>query len=143
MQAWNRKAVTMPNVLASTIFASLLACGMSGSCFADPQAVATGRSAVHHHHRKPAHAVRPKIAALPAAPAAPSVASAGPAPVPNEALTPPIDNTAQETKVAPSVFSLHYPNQGDGYVTGSSPQAMDDRNAARATGVEMKVPLPQ
>jgi hypothetical protein len=51
--------------------------------------------------------------------------------------------SSAETSVAPSVFQLHYPPQGEGYVTGSSPQAMDDHNAAKATGVQVTVPLQQ
>jgi hypothetical protein len=93
----------------------------------------------HHRHRQTA-----RIAPVPPQPAATPVASGtSPAPVPNEALTAPIDHTDAQTSVAPSVFQLHYPPQGDGYVTGSSPQAMDDRNAAKATGVQARVPLPQ
>jgi hypothetical protein len=50
---------------------------------------------------------------------------------------------APATSVTPSLLQLHYPNVGDGYVEGSSPAAMDDRNAAKAPGVEMQVPLKQ
>ena len=94
----------------------------------------------HHHKRHaPAKATAPLASAAPA-PVAPT---SSPAPVPNEAVAAPIDNQSTETSVAPSVFQLHYPPQGDGYTTGSSSQALDDREAAKATGVEMKVPLPQ
>jgi hypothetical protein len=107
-------------------------------------------SATHQHSRqkslkskslKSAAAVPPaRPAALPRPAQPPTV---GPAPVPNLAVTPPVDNSHQETQVEPSVFQLHYPPQGDGYITGSSPQAMDDRTAAKATGVQVTVPLPQ
>ncbi len=105
---------------------------------------ATPRHASHRHTRHHAHteaAVRPIQPQPKVAAATPP--AAGPAPVPNEALSPPINDPAPQPSAAPSVFQLHYPPQGDGYVTGSSPQAMDDRNAAKATGVEVKVPLPQ
>jgi hypothetical protein len=65
------------------------------------------------------------------------------APIPNSSVTPPIDNSDQETTVAPAVMQIHYPPQGDGYTSGSSAQAMDDREAAKVTGVLVKVPLGQ
>jgi hypothetical protein len=67
----------------------------------------------------------------------------GPAPVPDEAIFPPIDDPQPQTSVAPAVIQLHYPWQGDGYVSGSSPQAMDDREAAKVTGIQITVPLQQ
>jgi hypothetical protein len=79
-----------------------------------------------------------KPATLP--PAAPGTE---PAPVPNEAVNDVPPGQAPETRVTPSLLQLHYPNVGDGYVQGSSPQAMDDRNAAKAPGVEVQVPLQQ
>ena len=97
-----------------------------------------------HHHR--AHRTHHRVlATAPPAPAAPvqTANASTPAPVPNEAVTPPLDHAAPSANVAPSVFQLHYPPQGEGYVTGSSPQAMDDRNAAKATGVQATIPLPQ
>ncbi len=104
---------------------------------------AAGHPAAHrsrHHGRVALHS-RP---VSPASPSETQTASAStPAPVPDEALTSPPDRRDPSANVAPSVFSLHYPPQGDGYVTGSSPQAMDDRNAARATGVQATLPLPQ
>ena len=102
-------------------------------------------AAAHHgrsHHRR--HLVSHRTGVQPLPPPAPVASNTSPAPVPNEALSSPrADQPAPETSVAPSVFQLHYPPQGDGYVTGSSPQAMDDRNAAKATGVQVQVPLPQ
>jgi hypothetical protein len=96
----------------------------------------------HVHHRA---ADRATASLQPLPPAAPvDRPGTGPAPVPNLGVTPPVDNARQEqTEVQPSVFQLHYPSQGEGYVTGSSPQAMDDRNAAKATGVELTIPLKQ
>ena len=110
-----------------------------------PETPATGshpQRAVPHHHRKHV-AAKPPAPLASAAPAPAAAPTSSPAPVPNEAVNAPIDNPAPETSVAPSVFQLHYPPQGEGYTTGSSSQAMDDREAAKATGVEMKVPLPQ
>ena len=92
-----------------------------------------------HHHRVAARTLAP----IPAQPADRQASATTPAPVPNESVGAPNDPVASGASVAPSVFQLHYPPQGEGYVTGSSPQAMDDRNAAKATGVQMKVPLPQ
>ncbi len=108
-----------------------------------PAAHAAPASHARHatHHRSHKHA---RLAPAPAAPvAAAQPPAAGPAPVPDEAVRAPIDHATPETSVAPSVFQLHYPPQGDGYTTGSSSQALDDREAAKATGVEVKVPLPQ
>jgi hypothetical protein len=96
----------------------------------------------HHprHHTRSAGrqaAVAPLTAPAPVAPAV----DKNSAPVPNEWVTAPIDNTDQETTFAPSVMQIHYPPQGDGYTLGSSAQAMDDREAAKVTGVLMKMPL--
>ncbi len=108
---------------------------------ADAKAAKVHHASVHHHRRHvPA---KPVAGVAGAAPAAADTASSSPAPVPNEAVAAPIDDPAPQTSVAPSVFQLHYPPQGEGYTTGSSSQAMDDREAAKATGVEVKVPLPQ
>jgi len=98
-----------------------------------------------HHHRHAAH--RQRLAAVtpirPFAPATPAHARDTQAPVPDPAITPPVDNSDQETSVAPAVMQIHYPPQGDGYVAGSSAQAMDDREAAKVTGVQVHVPLGQ
>lgn len=101
------------------------------------------RRTVHHHHRTHL-ASRPEVQPLSPAPT-PVASNTAPAPVPNENVgQPKADNPPpSSTSVEPQVFQLHYPPQGEGYVTGSSPQAMDDRNAAKATGVQMQMPLPQ
>jgi hypothetical protein len=65
------------------------------------------------------------------------------APMPDPAVTPPIDTSDQTTSLAPAVMQIHYPPQGDGYVSGSSAQAMDDREAAKVTGVLLRMPLGQ
>ena len=111
----------------------------AGTAAAEPAPVPVHHVITHHRrHAQPAPKAAPLASASPAAPPA-----TGPAPVPNEGVSAPVDNSSQESSVAPSVFQLHYPPQGDGYTTGSSSQALDDREAARATGVEVKVPLPQ
>ena len=82
------------------------------------------------------------MAPLPAAPAQRVASTTSPAPIPNESVSPP-DAPPPKAEISPRSFQLHYPPVGDGYVTGSSSQAMDDREAAKATGVQMTVPLPQ
>ena len=102
------------------------------------------KAALHQHRRHLARgAARPVQPLAAQQPASTGPSNVGPAPVPNQAVAAPIDDPNPTASVAPSVFQLHYPPQGDGYVTGSSSQAMDDREAAKATGVEVKVPLPQ
>ncbi len=129
------RKIARDGLLAAALLASTAA-----QAVPDPKTAAP----VHHAHGRRHHHLASRIAPLPpAASAAPVGNGTSPAPVPNEAMSAPIDNTDKTASVAPSVFSLHYPPQGDGYVTGSSPQAMDDRNAAKATGVQAKVPLPQ
>ncbi len=126
----------------------LVAAYAGGSSLASPSPPATGAGSVPaqhvstHHHRRHA-AAKPATPVASAAPASAAVPASSPAPVPNEAVNAPIDNAGPDASVAPSVFQLHYPPQGDGYTTGSSSQALDDREAAKATGVEVKVPLPQ
>jgi hypothetical protein len=93
---------------------------------------------VRHAHRAISPPARQTAARPPAADA-----GTEPAPVPNEAVSDVPPGQAPDTRVTPSMLQLHYPNVGDGYVQGSSPQAMDDRNAAKAPGVEVQVPLQQ
>jgi hypothetical protein len=95
-----------------------------------------------HRHAKPQKIVSSQIARLTPASHAPE-ADPNAAPVPNENVTPPIDNSDQSASVAPAVMQIHYPPQGDGYVSGSSAQAMDDREAAKVTGVQIHMPLDQ
>jgi len=102
------------------------------------QAPATRHAHRHTLHRRHVAAITPIAPQTP--PAKPAAAEAQ-APVPNPAITPPIDTSDQTTSVAPAVMQIHYPPQGDGYVSGSSAQAMDDREAAKVTGVQLKVPL--
>ena len=118
----------------------------------DSPATATTPPAAHFRAHKTVrkhahHTAGSTQAALASPPAGGSAAAptpaVGPAPVPNESVAAPIEHGSTDASVAPSVFQLHYPPQGDGYTTGSSSQALDDREAARATGVEVKVPLPQ
>jgi hypothetical protein len=60
----------------------------------------------------------------------------------NEAETPPNGPPpTQSTKINPAIMGLHYPEVGNGYIPGSSPQAMDDASAERAGGVQVTVPL--
>jgi hypothetical protein len=130
-----------------TRFTALLlaAAAFSPADAADPPAQKAAVSHAHHAHRaRHAH----KAAVPPAAPAAaaklpPAIAGTEPAPVPNEAVSDVPPGQAPATHVTPSLLQLHYPNVGDGYVQGSSPQAMDDRNTAKAPGVEVEVPLKQ
>jgi hypothetical protein len=99
------------------------------------------------HHAAHRHATRRQAASNQVAPLTPAahapVADASAAPVPNETVTAPIDNSDQTTSLAPAVMQIHYPPQGDGYVSGSSAQAMDDREAAKVTGLQAHIPLGQ
>lgn len=91
-------------------------------------------------HRRVRHAALVPGSARPLAAAAPAEPGA-PAPVPNEGVDPPHDPANPDTQVTPSLMSIHYPPVGEGYVQGSSPNAIDDRNTAKAPGVEMTVPI--
>jgi hypothetical protein len=124
-----------PLAITLALFASV--------AFAAPGlAETTQPSAPVHHARRHARTIRQQAALAPLTKASPAKPAADTnAPVPNEGVTAPIDNTDQQTSVAPSVMQIHYPPQGDGYTLGSSAQAMDDREAAKVTGVQMKVPL--
>ncbi len=116
---------------------------LAGIALAAPALAGTTQTATPVHHiRHHVHVVshQAPIAPLTQPDAAKPVASHD-APMPNEWVTAPIDNTDQETSLAPAVMQIHYPPQGDGYTLGSSAQAMDDREAAKVTGVQMKVPL--
>jgi hypothetical protein len=151
-----RLARTGRSAVTGLFVASLLLglTGISaGHAQVPPAHQAAGATDAPAHRGPPHHQLRRKsagmarkaaITPLPAQARPGSPAAEEPAPVPNLAVDAPIDNTKQQqTEVEPSVFQLHYPPQGEGYVTGSSAQAMDDREAAKATGVEITVPLPQ
>jgi len=102
------------------------------------------KPAAHRHHHTARH--RRMAQATPIQPIAPQSRPAPTetaAPVPNTAVTPPVDNADQHMSVAPAVMQIHYPPMGDGYTTGSSAQAMDDREAAKVTGLQVHVPLGQ
>ncbi len=117
----------------------------SGQAFADPAAPSADQKikAAHHvhhahrHHGMATAAARP----APAGPADRAVPGTQPAPVPNENVSDVPPGQAPDTQVTPSLLQLHYPHVGDGYVEGSSPSAIDDRNTAKAPGVEMQMPL--
>jgi hypothetical protein len=107
-------------------------------------ALADQKPTTHHHAR--AHRARHAEAVSPIKPltAPPRPAALeGAAPTPDENVTPPPDRSGQETSVKPAVMQIHYPPMGDGYTSGSSAQAMDDREAAKVTGVQVQVPLGQ
>jgi hypothetical protein len=53
----------------------------------------------------------------------------------------PTSPVESRTHAEPTLFDLGNKYQGDGYVYGSSPQAMDDRRAMKVPGIEVKVPL--
>ncbi len=102
-----------------------------------PAAAHTPRHRLHRHDLAAISPIRPLTA-----PARPKDRVA-PAPMPDQAVTAPIDRSDQTTSLAPAVMQIHYPPQGDGYVSGSSAQAMDDREAAKVTGVLLRMPLGQ
>ncbi len=123
--------------LALTLLAGV---AFSAPALADT-APATAQTAHHTHHHKRSAAHQAALAPLtPPAQAKPAL-DVNSAPIPNEGVTAPIDNRDQDTSVAPAVMQIHYPPIGDGYTLGSSAQAMDDREAAKVTGVQVKVPL--
>ena len=98
---------------------------------------------VHHRHTvKQQTAPNPAQAASlhrPSAPALPPVV--GDAPVPNEDVQRPGDAQSTDPNLQPSIFSLHYPSSGDGYIAGSSPQTIDNEHAGRIGGAQLTVPL--
>jgi hypothetical protein len=112
-------------------------------CLAASPALATKKPLHGHHHAKAQREVASNQIHPLMPPARAPVADPNAAPVPNENVTSPIDTSDQAASVAPAVMQIHYPPQGDGYVIGSSAQAMDDREAAKVTGVLMHIPLSQ
>jgi hypothetical protein len=108
-----------------------------------PQQTQPSRGGPHHQaHSNTPH--RTRTAGSPARPAPPrrnpgSALTA--APVPNESVRAPTSPVESRTHAEPTLFDLGNKYQGDGYVYGSSPQAMDDRRAMKVPGIEVKVPL--
>jgi len=128
---------------STALLLAALACSpaIAADPSASPAAAQPGRHVRHTRHRHKAEAVPPAPAVASKLP--PAIAGTEPAPVPNEAVSDVPPGQAPATQVTPSLLQLHYPSVGDGYVQGSSPQAMDDRNTAKAPGVEVQVPLQQ
>ncbi len=121
--------------------ALLLMCFTASEAIADTEP-AVPKPAHHiHHTRHTRHVPRPTPPAAPAVAQDRATQGTQPAPVPNENVDDVPPGQAPATHVTPSLLQLHYPNVGDGYVPGSSPSAMDDRNAAKAPGVEVQVPI--
>ncbi len=122
-------------------FALAALAAIQAPALADPAQPATHHARHHHAARhQAAQALAPIERQTPKVePASDKTA----APVPNEWVTAPMIPALTETEVAPAVLQIHYPPQGDGFPLGSSPQAMDDREAAKVTGLEMKLPLSQ
>ena len=108
---------------------------------------------VYHHHFHTRHraaaplarATAPRQSAPPADDRgfvpAPVVPQAPPVTDANANLLPPQASVPGGTQVAPGTMQLHYPFAGNGYVTGSSPQAMDDATTAKIPGVIVKLPI--
>jgi len=132
------RATYVPFVLAA--LAAMQAPALAGQV---PPAAApvTAHHARHHAaHAKAAESLAPIERQTPKPT---PISNEGAAPVPDEWVTAPTTPALTETEVAPAVLQIHYPPQGDGFPLGSSPQAMDDREAAKVTGVEMKLPIGQ
>ena len=137
----------MPMIQKPTLFiaavslASLLATGPARAATPTGTPARTTQHAphVHHRHHSSTAAARPLVAPVPTADRA--TAGTQPAPIPNENVPDVPPGQAPATQVTPSLLQLHYPHVGDGYVQGSSPSAIDDRNTAKAPGVEMQMPL--
>jgi hypothetical protein len=114
-------------------------------------------AAPHHVHHRRHHIRRSRAPLASTSHTAPSATTAAtgsqgfvPAPVvpqaqetqdPKANLVPPEAPVAKDTDVSPGTMQLHYPFSGNGYVTGSSPQAMDDATTAKIPGVIVKMPL--
>jgi hypothetical protein len=99
---------------------------------------------VRHHARRGSHArhhtAPPPTNVEPQA-RAPTPPAFSEAPTPNDNLLPPHEYIPPATAVVPGTLQLHYPPSGNGYVTGSSPQALDDDRTAKVPGVTLHVPL--
>jgi hypothetical protein len=120
---------------------ALITLALAHPAFADTMPGKAHPRPVHHaaHHSRLAATSTITPLTAPARLAA----SDNAAPVPDLAIAPPVDTADQTTSLAPAVMQIHYPPQGDGYVSGSSAQAMDDRDAAKVTGVLLHMPLGQ
>ena len=107
---------------------------------APPAAPRSIHSTVHRHrHRRHTVAPKPPPEAQTAAPVQAPVYTE--APTPNGNLLPPQESVPPNTAVLPGTMQLHYPPSGEGYVPGSSPQAMDDARTAKVPGVTLHVPI--
>ncbi len=122
----------------------------SGSAAATSRASSDAPKRVHRHHYHVLHHTRPLAGGPVTVSHSPASAGFVPAPVvpqptdatdPKANLLPDEASVPKATNVSPGTMQLHYPFAGDGYVTGSSPQAMDDATTAKIPGVIVKMPI--
>jgi hypothetical protein len=159
---WNAAALALGCMgIWAAAAGDALARQASGAPPAAPPTTQAAPPPRHHHHHH--HHVRHRVAAarvhgLGGEPAAavlrpnPGASADGyvPAPVvpqPPAApdaeanIVPPKEPVPQQQQVSPQTMQLHYPFAGNGYVTGSSPQAMDDATTAKIPGVIVQMPI--
>jgi hypothetical protein len=116
--------------------------GTAGAAAPQPAQPAAPDLPVHHRARHHHHYRRhppPPLASLRPSPR--PAADYTEAPRPRADLLPPKEAIPPSTAIVPGNLQLHYPPSGEGYVRGSSPQAMDDERTAKFPGVTLHVPL--
>lgn len=145
MPAFGSVPGSKPAIAALAMSMSVLGQGVAWAQDGPPPP--TAASAPHPHHptthrhwvrRHRLASTAPATSATPAPVPRPSYTAA---PTPNANLLPPSGYVPPATSVEPGTMQLHYPPSGEGYVTGSSPQAMDDARTAKVPGVTLHVPL--
>jgi hypothetical protein len=95
-----------------------------------------------HHHRAHHRTAATATGTLePQAPAPVQRPAYTDAPRPDADLLPPKEYVPPNAAVIPGTMQLHYPPSGEGYVPGSSPQAMDDARTAKVPGVTLHLPI--
>ncbi len=138
-----RAAVLIAGCLSGVPAVAADAVQPAGPSPATTQAPHAAAHKVHHRHAAHRRAAQgpAQTASLhrPSEPALPP--AVGDAPMPNEDVQPPRDAPSTDPNLAPSIFALHYPSSGDGYIAGSSPQTIDNEHAARIGGAQLTVPL--
>ena len=112
-----------------------------------PASLAAQHAPARHPHRHPhrhlGHDPRPHVATVPSRAPRPGTPDGRlvDAPTPDLQIAVPAERPAPAVAVRPEILQEHVVPTGQGYTYGSTPEAIQNSNTAKAPGVGMTVPI--